>query len=377
MFQNSPRKRIAATEDDIILNSKPNHLYSHEFEKGRFFQVVYEDEEGFEIRLSTRTMLKAVYIKEKNDIEGIEIIKLIGKDEKQRIGFSKFNLAQLKAFLSFLSQTELSAISEKRIKIADSELTPENIKLIKTLLAKEGGQEVVESVIDEGIITSRDIVNVAFRKRGLDYFRKLLKDAEYWKEYKALIDIPNAKEETTWQAFFERNEWILGLGVDYKYQKILQKEGNVSEQDLGGGNTVISDFLLSDSKFVTFVELKKPSTLLFGKDKNRSGAWSLSRDLQNASSQILEQKAAGLIKFDKPQEDVNGNLLSENAYDSKTILIIGNWSELENAKSYQEARIKKKTFELYRKDSRNIQILTYDELLERAEHIVNNLEKNG
>lgn len=369
------RTGLVPTEDDVILNSKPNHLYSHEFEKGRFFQVVHEDEEGFEIKLSTRTMLKAVYIKDKNDIEGIEIIKLIGQDEKQRIGFSKFNLAQLKAFLSFLSQTELSAISEKRIKIADSELTPDNIKLIKTLLAKEGGQEVVESVIDEGIITSRDIVNVAFRKRGLDYFKKLLTESEYWKEYRELIDIPKAKEETTWQAFFERNEWILGLGADYKYQRILQKEGNVSEQDLGGGNTVISDFLLSDFKFVTFVELKKPSTPLFGNDKNRSGAWSLSRDLQNACSQILEQKAAGLIKFDKPQEDSDGNLVSENAYDSKTILIVGNWNELENADNYQEARIKKKTFELYRKDSRNIEILTFDELFERAEYIVNNLEK--
>jgi len=218
-------------------------------------------------------------------------------------------------------------------------------------------------------------VNVAFRKRGLDYFKKLLTESEYWKEYRELIDIPKAKEETTWQAFFERNEWILGLGADYKYQRILQKEGNVSEQDLGGGNTVISDFLLSDFKFVTFVELKKPSTPLFGNDKNRSGAWSLSRDLQNACSQILEQKAAGLIKFDKPQEDSDGNLVSENAYDSKTILIVGNWNELENADNYQEARIKKKTFELYRKDSRNIEILTFDELFERAEYIVNNLEK--
>ena len=134
-----------------------------------------------------------------------------------------------------MNQTDLSAISEKRIKIADSELTVENIKLIKTLLAKEGGQHVVESVIKEGIITSRDIVNVAFRKRGLDYFEKLLSNPEYWKEYRKLIDLPKAKEETTWQAFFERNQWILGLGMDYKFQRVLEKEANVSEQDLSGG----------------------------------------------------------------------------------------------------------------------------------------------
>ena len=144
-----------------------------------------------------------------------------------------------------------------------------------------------------------------------------------------------------------------------------------------GSNAVISDFLLSDSKFVTFVELKKPTTPLFGTDKNRSGAWSLSRHIQNACSQILEQKSAGLIKFDKPQENGEGELVTEKAYDSKTILLIGNWSELESSASYQEARIKKKTLELYRKNSRNIEIITYDELYERAEFVVGNLTKKG
>ena len=35
-----------------------------------------------------------------------------------------------------------------------------------------------------------------------------------------------------------------------------------------------------------------------------------------------------------------------------------------------ERQIKEKTFELYRRDSRNIKMLTYDELLERARFIV-------
>ena len=35
----------------------------------------------------------------------------------------------------------------------------------------------------------------------------------------------------------------------------------------------------------------------------------------------------------------------------------------------QVKRIKKKTFELFRRDSRNIEIITYDELYERAKFI--------
>jgi hypothetical protein len=58
-------------EISIIVNSRPNTLYWHEFEKGRFFQVVHEDEYGFEIKLAPKTMLRAVYLKEQEDIEGI------------------------------------------------------------------------------------------------------------------------------------------------------------------------------------------------------------------------------------------------------------------------------------------------------------------
>ena len=65
------------TEEEIILNSRLAQLYNHEFEHGRFFQVVFENEHEVGVRLSTRTLLKVVYIKDKEDIEGIELIKLV------------------------------------------------------------------------------------------------------------------------------------------------------------------------------------------------------------------------------------------------------------------------------------------------------------
>lgn len=103
----SPVEKTNPSEEEVIRNSKPNRLYWHEFEKGRFFQVVHQDEEGMQITLAPRTMLKAVYIKEKDDIEGIEFIKLISGKEKQKISLNKFNLAQIKAFLSLISEIDL------------------------------------------------------------------------------------------------------------------------------------------------------------------------------------------------------------------------------------------------------------------------------
>lgn len=54
---------------------------------------------------------------------------------------------------------------------------------------------------------------------------------------------------------------------------------------------------------------------------------------------------------------------------------IGNWNELENCENDREKEIQKKTLELFRSDSRNIEIITYDELFERAKFIVGENEK--
>ena len=230
--------------------------------------------------------------------------------------------------------------------------------------------EIIENLINKGAITSKDIVNTSFRKRELKIFKKLIDDNDYWKTYALENDISGSKEEKVWQYFFEKNEWIFGYGLDYRFKTILQREAYVSDVGLDGSNTVIADYLLGDKKFTTFVELKKPSTKLFGKPKNRSNSWTLSNDVVDSISQILEQKASGLIKLDKKQFGSDGNIITQKTFDSKVILIIGHWKELEESDNDLEREIKEKTFELFRTDSRNIEILTYDELFDRAKYIV-------
>ncbi|NGP88987.1 Shedu immune nuclease family protein [Fodinibius halophilus] len=360
------------TEEEIIRRSKENHLYSHDFGGGRYFQVVHEDKNGFEVRLAPRTMFKVVYIKNKGDIEGLEIIKLVNKDEKERVKLNKFNFAQLKAFLAFIDEIDLGAITERRLKLDEENKLDEGTKKkIKTLLAQEGGEEIIESLISEGIVTSKDIVNTGYRKRQINEFKRLLTEKNYWKQYSNDEEINSQKEEKTWQHFFSKNEWIFGYGLDYRFQGILQKEFHASSTEADGSSAVIGDFLIGDKRFTTFVEIKKPSTPLFGNSKNRSNAWALSNDLIDSVSQILEQKASGQIRLEqKDLHDDKGEPIIQKSYDSKVILIIGNWDKVtyDNPK---EKIIKGKTFELYRRDSRNVEIITYDELYNRAKFIAN------
>ena len=365
------------TEEDVILNSKLETLYNHTFDKGRFFQVIFSDENEFHIKLAPRTMMKVVYIKDNDDIEGIKICKLVSGKEKQVIELSKFNMQQLKTFLNFIQELDLKGVVERRIRLSEDAmdvLDDETKQKIITLLSCSDGGEVVRDLLSQGMITTQDLVNTGYRKAQLEIFRKLLYSG-YLPQYKCDIGKPNTKDETAWQHFFAINQWIFGYGLDYRFQGILQKEFHASDTNAGGSEGVIADFLMGDNKFTTFVELKLPTTPLFGTSQNRAQSWKLSKELMEAYSQILEQKASGILKIETTRELYADDYseINQNAYDSKAVLIIGSWDQVDNSlEALGIKKMKRKTLELFRRDSRNVEMMTYDELLERATFIVLN-----
>ena len=187
-------------------------------------------------------------------------------------------------------------------------------------------------------------------------------------EFENWLSDPGSHREPEWQAFLEQNEWIFGYGLRYKYLSILQRECHISGTDLDGGNSIITDFLMSDNRFTKLVELKKPNTPLFKSAKIRSESWQLSTELTDAVSQILCQKASWELKSQTACFDSNGARITEATCDVDCILLIGTSSQF--AGDNKESEIKRRTIELYRRNMRNIEILFYDELLERARFIV-------
>jgi len=126
--------------------------------------------------------------------------------------------------------------------------------------------------------------------------------------------------------------------------------------------------LVADEHFTHLVEVKKPDTPLFGSKKTRSEAWKLSTELIDSISQILSQKAEWIIKGQQNNYSNNGKIIKQRTVNPKTILIIGNTNQFDGIS--KESEIKSKTFELFRRDSRDIEILTYDELFKRAYFLV-------
>ncbi|MBD0845111.1 hypothetical protein PB70LOC_01970 [Pectobacterium versatile] len=191
-------------------------------------------------------------------------------------------------------------------------------------------------------------------------------------EYQQMYENPDRYNEIDWQRFFERNEWVFGYGLRYRYLSILQREAHISHTDLNGSNDVITDFLMSDSRFTKIVELKTPQTNLFINRQNRADSWRLSSELTDAVSQILAQKANWEIESQRDNYTASGERISEETYDAECILIIGSLNAISGTE--REKKIKRKTFELYRRNLKNIDIICYDELLERARFIVRSAE---
>lgn len=327
------------------------------------------------IRLASRTQIKVVCSSRSGEPRKIEITKLVNSKDTQKVAINNICLDQLKAFLSFLIDIDIVNYDKKHTSLYSVSDNPELFKkFLKMLQDDDGsGEELLKQILDSDSITSRDIVSTGYRKAQLEIFRKLLEE-DYIEGYKRdVLQKPNIQDEKAWQEFFYYNQWIFGYGLDYKFKNILQREFHASNANIAGKNAVISDFLLGDKRYTAFVEIKLPTTALFKKSQNRSGSWKLSSGLIDAYSQILEHKASGEIKLEGGNDmyDGNGSLISQYAYDAKVFLIIGCLNEIEQeVTSDLEKKIKLKTFELFRRDSRNVEIITYDELYERAKFIV-------
>ena len=178
--------------------------------------------------------------------------------------------------------------------------------------------------------------------------------------------------ESDWQDFFEKQSWVFGYGLDYRIMRPFAREMVVGAAGTDNRNKPTVDFLMNFTDYTVLVEIKRPDTPIFQSRKSgRAGTWRFSTDFMDAVSQVLEQKAEWLTAaqsgdhFDK----TGTRRLEARTRDAKTILVIGNRAEFDLSDNLRNAAVKRDTFELFRRDTRTLEILTFDELLDRAKFI--------
>jgi Shedu protein SduA, C-terminal/Shedu protein SduA, N-terminal len=184
-------------------------------------------------------------------------------------------------------------------------------------------------------------------------------------------------DEGFWQKFFTENDWIFGYGLNYQFLHLLNDQPDYGGRNYTGKGTQKGDFLMqtkADAAFTVLVEIKTPITKLLSYNKSeprkvknpRNDVWLLSSDLLGSISQIQVNTRTWAIDSQRAE---NVRQLEENnifTIEPKGILIIGNTNELKGNESIISC------FESYRRNITNPEIITFDELYERAKFIVNN-----
>jgi hypothetical protein len=297
------------------------------------------------------------------------------KPHNASFAFIGDEIGKLIEFLNHIQAVPLK--SSGPMKITDEELRRIVLSSVQAQTIFHDNQELFAEVL-RSAITKEDVVAVGYRKRQLQIFQRLLQEPEYFEEVKARMKCTN---EAIWQKFFEKNQWIFGYGLSYiqlsalndkKLEQVVHGH-SVSEH----GKRV--DALLRTRGVISslcFVEIKTHKTELLQNQAYRSGCWAPSSELSDGVSQVQGTVALATetIRIKLSLSDEAGNPTGEEAYNysPKSFLVIGSLQEFVGEHGVNQERYR--SFELFRRNTANPEIITFDELFERARFIVEQYE---
>lgn len=330
-----------------------------------------------------RRLIKQFVLNEGKQVDYICRVTLIKKDDKftPRLSFSVRDKTK-----KIIENTEVTPTNIKANvsldecydnfwKLISFLKSLQDIELPKdkfSLMSQDEG-EIVSALRSRGTDSILNIVKQLFLSPDISLTQKdinsLLKRRERLVDFKKALS-EHSTDEGWWQNFFEQNKWIFGYGLNYEILTQQQSQPNYGGTRINGTGGQRGDNLMSttgDLNFTVLVEIKTPATpLLQGTREIRNGAWSLSKNLTDALSQI-QANIQTWEKHGSEQPDNKDELekMSVFTVKPKGIIVIGSLSQLDD-------RHKRETFQRFRKSIHGIDTITFDELFERAKFIVEN-----
>jgi hypothetical protein len=219
--------------------------------------------------------------------------------------------------------------------------------------------------------SSRDLAALAHRQSIVEEFRLLLSNEEAFAARQATQS--RRGPEGVWQAFLEANPWILGVGLTGQLLTAwdgARLEQVVAGQSVGGPGKRVDALLRTAGRIRSLVlaEIKHHRTPLLG-EEYRAGCWSPSSEVSGGVAQIQRtvQLAVSQISDRLPEKDDTGAETGEATWliRPRSFFIAGGLDELRGDRGVHTAKFE--SFELYRRNLYEPEILTFDELLARAE----------
>lgn len=291
--------------------------------------------------------------------------------DRTHFSFMGDEIARLLEFVQRVKTVHLDSPGSRVIdidRLVQVTLTPEQAKR----LVSERQDLVIDVATNE--VTQQDIVALAYRKQELAHFERLLSDDTFFAEQG---ERTGKRDEALWQAFFERNPWIFGHGLSYAFMTGLDDrklEQVVKGFDVAGPGKRADAVLKTHAHLssLAFVEIKRHNVALLARRPYRAGVWAPSEDVAGGVAQCHEVvRAAGEALEERLRPtDEWGDPTGEDVFQvhPRAFLVVGRLSEFEGDHGPNAAKFR--SFEAFRRNLHQPEILTYDELLYRARFIV-------
>lgn len=245
------------------------------------------------------------------------------------------------------------------------------------LAAYDLDPEVLRALIEKDA-TATDVVATAGRRAAVHRFQRMLEDDGYFASEKSRLGARG--DEAVWQSFFEENPWILGAGLTS--QLLTSWDDNRLEQVVAGysigGSGKRADALLRTAGIIrsmVFAEFKTDTTSLLQQNEYRPGCWGPSKELVGGVAQAQATIHAAVANIGSriatladDGSDVPGDWTY--LFQPRSFLVVGSLGEFVGEDGGHHAG-KIRSFELYRRNTSFPEIVTFDELLARAEWITN------
>ena len=168
-------------------------------------------------------------------------------------------------------------------------------------------------------------------------------------------------KESSWQEFFHENPFILNMAFGYPVIKV-QDQASVGGRKISGSGEKFSDFLVKNSltNNTAIFEIKTPHAVLLNKKPFREGVYTPSAELSGSINQALDQKYQ--FQSQIAQIKNNSRIYDIESYSVHCNLIIGTMPSGDD---------QLKSFEIFRRNSKDVEIVTFDELLEKLKQLKN------
>lgn len=387
-------------EFEYFTNKRPDRVYisksiqprpsPSEPEPDRTFRIlskVFDTEESHQfvtinnevvLRITNggRQEVKITFYDDNREIKTIAIQKFTSKDgtpHRYSFTFRGEEIEKLYNLLHMIKHIELEGAEKVRLE--------ENTINQWSLTDAEKHNFFVENLdmaadVIRDYVTKSDVIALAYRKQQIETFYHLLYDDVFFQEKQK--EWGKRGKEAVWQQFFEENPWIFGYGLSYIFTSRLDdrklEQVTTGYSVSGAGKRV--DALMQTRGLVSslcFVEIKTHCTTLLQHEKAyRSESWRISDELAGSIAQIQKtiNKALKTIQTKLELESDDGTPTGDIIflYQPKSFVVIGCLQEFTHKNGVNEQQYS--SFELFRRNISNPEIITFDELYERARFIV-------